>query len=325
MSTAFPAIGGTTDLAFVLGSTAMDAAFGVIKPTSDGAFSSRMYNARSGAAWGVVGGVVGGCVLPKISHEVCKLYDPVKNNFVLPLYNASRSKLGNVEGFLENHTFRSPVTFQFNTARLNSGFPVDIVKTRMPWFKKAELGDGVSVSFPNLRGSNNLLPQYRNSLNPNIQTPCPAEIYYGFSNLSKRQAAVLERLPEVDSFTVIKKSDLNVVDLASLTAKTGDEFAMFTLGSRRLIVRGDQNYIDVTRLIPKLKQEGWTWSAHTHPGTNSASLVVSGMEGDRGILNLMNQEQSLIVNSTGKRSVFGSQPGVQEHLSTKSVRSKNAL
>ncbi len=134
---------------------------------------------------------------------------------------------------------------------------------------------------------------------------------------------MLETLPKARSAVLIKKSDFNVADLAALTAKTGDEFAMFTLGGRRLIVRGDQTKIYIDALMPKLKQEGWTWSAHTHPGTTHASLTASGMQGDRGVLMLMDQEQSLILNSTGKRSIFGVQEGVQEHISTNSIKARN--
>lgn len=111
--------------------------------------------------------------------------------------------------------------------------------------------------------------------------------------------------------------------MAALTARTGDEFAMFTLGSRRLIVRGDQKYTYIEALIPKLTKEGWTWSAHTHPGITPASLIPSGKGGDRGLLELINQEQSLILNSTGKRSIFGVEAGMQRNLSINSIRARN--
>ncbi len=183
---------------------------------------------------------------------------------------------------------------------------------------------GLGVSSPTLRVSDNLLSQYKNSLQPRIKTPCPAEIYYEFSSLSKRQIAVLEKLPKVRSTTLIKKSDFNVTDLSALTAKTGDEFAMFTLGSRRLIIRGDEANIYIEALIPKLKQEGWTWSAHTHPGITHSSLIPSGKGGDRAVLEFLNQEQSLILNSTGKRSLFGVGEGMQENLSVNSIKARSS-
>ncbi len=72
-----------------------------------------------------------------------------------------------------------------------------------------------------------------------INRSTPAEIHYGYGELSKRQNEMLIKLPETGSEVTFKKSSFNVQDLATLTAKTGDEFAMFTLGSQRMIIRGD--------------------------------------------------------------------------------------
>lgn len=62
------------------------------------------------------------------------------------------------------------------------------------------------------------------------------------------------------------------------------EFALFTLGSRRIVVRGDSRALDIKDLLPKLRSEGWRWSAHTHPGTRDIVLNASGKFGDRDVL-----------------------------------------
>ena len=49
--------------------------------------------------------------------------------------------------------------------------------------------------------------------------------------LNDRQQALLDRLPEYDSRATVDKGDVSMTDLAALTAKTGDEFAMFTQGA----------------------------------------------------------------------------------------------
>jgi len=54
----------------------------------------------------------------------------------------------------------------------------------------------------------------------------------------------------------------------------------------------------------KLKSEKWKWSAHTHPGTKDLVLDASGTPGDRTVLQHLNQERSLILNSAGRRNVF---------------------
>ncbi len=138
-----------------------------------------------------------------------------------------------------------------------------------------------------------------------ISRSTPAEIYHGYGALSKRQSELLRKLPNYKSSVIIKKSDVTVNDLAALTAKTGHEFAMFTLGSRRLIIRGNNSkVVPDPSLLEKIKAENWKWSAHVHPGTTELVLNASGVPGDKGMLNYLNQERSLILNSSGRRNVF---------------------
>ena len=54
-----------------------------------------------------------------------------------------------------------------------------------------------------------------------------AILHYG-SSLNTRQAQLLALLPKYDSRALLRKSDVNMKDLAALTAVTGNEFAMFT-------------------------------------------------------------------------------------------------
>ena len=58
-------------------------------------------------------------------------------------------------------------------------------------------------------------------------------------------------------------------DLSALTALTGDEFAMFTNGKERLIIRGNTIMVNVnSERASKLAKEGYKLSGHTHPGTD---------------------------------------------------------
>jgi hypothetical protein len=80
---------------------------------------------------------------------------------------------------------------------------------------------------------------------------------------------------------------------------------LFTLGSRRIIVRGNENGLQIEGdLEEKLISQDWKWSAHTHPGKSDNVLMASGFPGDREALQLFNQERSLILNSIGRRSIF---------------------
>jgi hypothetical protein len=118
--------------------------------------------------------------------------------------------------------------------------------------------------------------------------------------LNDRQQVLLDKLPEYDSRVTVNKNDVSMTDLAALTAKTGNEFAMFTRGSERLIVRGDVSTVNITpNKAAEMSALGYKWSGHTHVG----SLVAS--KGDKRVLNAFkNQKMSVIYNEEGKNSRF---------------------
>ena len=117
--------------------------------------------------------------------------------------------------------------------------------------------------------------------------------------LNDRQQAVLDKLPEYDSRAWFDKN-VTMMDLSALTAKTGNEFAMFTLGSRRLIVRGNAGIVNITpEKAAEMSALGYRWSGHTHIGSLLASI------GDKRVLNAFkNQKTSVIYNEEGKKSRF---------------------
>jgi len=92
-------------------------------------------------------------------------------------------------------------------------------------------------------------------------------------------------------------------DLSALTAKEGVEFAMFTRGSERLIVRGDERHVNIGSIIAaELNALGYKWSGHTHPG--DSMIVLLSSEGDREVLRAFNQDISVIYNSIGLHQTF---------------------
>lgn len=121
--------------------------------------------------------------------------------------------------------------------------------------------------------------------------------------LNNRQQKLLESLNEYDSRTVVNKKTVNMKDLSALTAFTGDEFAMFTKGGERLVIRGNTNSvnIDVQKAL-ELSKQGYRWSGHTHPGVDWNSSMPSG--GDKEILRCFKQETSVIYDSKGKYRTF---------------------
>ena len=121
--------------------------------------------------------------------------------------------------------------------------------------------------------------------------------------LNNRQKELLGKLPDYDSRIIVEKDSVNMSDLSALTAYTGDEFAMFTKGNERLIIRGSQNSVNIDTYQAKaLAGEGYRWSGHTHPGTNLNCMISS--PGDHAVLNCFPQSISVIYNSKGQFRTF---------------------
>ena len=136
------------------------------------------------------------------------------------------------------------------------------------------------------------------TVNP-IETRHPAEVAFGGGQLNKRQQRILDALPDFGSRVIVNKKDVSMLDLSALTAKTGDEFAMFTRKGKRLIVRGDSARIPLNSGdIIYLRDAGYRWSGHTHPGFTETNLIASG--GDKKVLALFRQSESVIYNASGR-------------------------
>lgn len=123
------------------------------------------------------------------------------------------------------------------------------------------------------------------------------------ADLNKRQKKVLERLHKAGDSLESTKSQIKTKDIAALTAKEGVEFALFSKGNRRLIVRGDSFETPVGEArLRQLAADGWKFSAHSHPTIGYGSLTPS--PGDRNVLYLFKQGQSVIYNAKGEYDRF---------------------
>ncbi len=132
----------------------------------------------------------------------------------------------------------------------------------------------------------------------------PNAILHFDVELNNRQQELLDALPDYDSRVSVLKTSVNMADLSALTAKTGDEFAMFTKGGERLIIRGKPNMVNIgPAAAKKLAEQGYRWSGHTHPGADYNVLMPS--TGDKDVLKQFPQETSVIYNSSGKYYIFG--------------------
>ena len=121
--------------------------------------------------------------------------------------------------------------------------------------------------------------------------------------LNNRQKDLLEKLSEFDSKVIVDKKSVNMADLSALTAHTGDEFALFTKGKDRLIIRGNSLMVKLDiEQAKKLAAHGYRWSGHTHPGIDINVMMPS--TGDKEILKCFSQNSSVIYDSKGNFRTF---------------------
>jgi len=78
---------------------------------------------------------------------------------------------------------------------------------------------------------------------------------------------------------------------------------MFTRKGKRLIVRRNNKRVPLhEKDIIKLRDEGYRWSGHTHPGFTDADLIAS--QGDKDVLKLIGQNNSVIYNAVGRHRLI---------------------
>ena len=136
-----------------------------------------------------------------------------------------------------------------------------------------------------------------------IEMAHPINVMFGVKKLNSRQQKILHMLPGYGSRATFRKREVSMLDLSTLTAATGDEFAMFTRRSERLIVRGNAVQIPLRgRELENLFKTGYRFSGHTHPGISESHLLVS--DGDLVALDIFRQERSVVYNAAGRYKIY---------------------
>ena len=197
------------------------------------------------------------------------------------------NKLGDMsyEEWRKGHSKPNPIDLPEKRARAIKQSYINDYKM---YAKYGKMDSGDTISMINQRNTG--------KGNPN------AILTYGVE-LNERQKKLLEKLPNTDDRVYVSKKDVNMKDLAALTAETGDEFALFTKGNTRMVMRGHSRGVRIDyEQAEVLAEEGYKWSGHTHPGLDTNVLQAS--QGDYTVLRAFKQKTSSIYNSKGQFCIF---------------------
>jgi len=100
----------------------------------------------------------------------------------------------------------------------------------------------------------------------------------------------------------LRNKQVNIKDLAALTAATGDEFALFSSGNSKILIHGGIKWEipeDVWRII---SEHQYVWEGHSHP-TFTGKIVAS--REDLDTLKLFTwQRKSYIIDLNGEVEEF---------------------
>ena len=122
------------------------------------------------------------------------------------------------------------------------------------------------------------------------------------NKMNRRQKRLLERVSEPYSWIQVKSNNVHIRDLAALTATTGDEFAIFQRGGKKILIRGNGSKWRIPKeVFDKLMSERWNWDSHSHP---IIGIPVSSPEDRNTLRRFTWQEKSTIINLKGETKEF---------------------
>lgn len=131
-------------------------------------------------------------------------------------------------------------------------------------------------------------------------------IRVGKAGLDAHRLIMLIRIPDTGDWASFKHESLELKDLAYLTAKTGDEFAILRSKKEDVLFHGGKTNCKFTGIIyDMLIEHKLVLIGHSHPGEDDP--VPSS--DDRAVLRLIDQRSSFIISGqTGRITEFTGNP-----------------
>lgn len=120
--------------------------------------------------------------------------------------------------------------------------------------------------------------------------------------LRREQKKILEKVINVGDWAEFRKKQIDVKDLAALTAATGHEFALFTGKSSKIVVHGtSQKWHIPYSAWEVIKENQYEWTAHSHP---TFSRIMASAEDRETLKRFTWQEKSTIIDLKGETKEF---------------------
>ena len=124
----------------------------------------------------------------------------------------------------------------------------------------------------------------------------------GKVTLRNKQKKLLDKVPKAGEWIELRNKQIEVKDLAALTAATGHEFAIFSGPSSKILIHGTSKSWHIPRDAWEIiKNNQYEWTAHSHP----TFTKLEESDEDIKTLELFTwQEKSVIIDLEGKTHEF---------------------
>ena len=133
-----------------------------------------------------------------------------------------------------------------------------------------------------------------------------AGVRIGRYELSERRKKLLSRVPNSGNYVRLKRNALELMDLAFLSAKTGDEFAILRGKHEDILFHGTPRWCCFCGVLEKeIKNHRYELVGHSHPGEDEPEPSFE----DRLFLREIGQKCSAVISArTGMTVLYTESP-----------------
>lgn len=188
-----------------------------------------------------------------------------------------------------DNTGRSPSLNRTRVVGYNKSVAGSVTQAAKREERYREFASGFLISSPNRTSAS----QYRDYIK---------SVHSGAASLSESDQKILDALPKRYMWVQVRPEEASIYSLAALTAKTGDEFAMFAKGDTKIVIRGNTGGWTIPKdLSRKVFDEQLRWAGHSHPTT----VNLAASDDDRKTLSLFTwQKKSTVIDLNGNTVDF---------------------